>query len=177
MRAAGHRPLTDERGVALLIVLFMIVVLGLTLGIAGSTWQSVVQRARESELYWRGDQYRKAIGSYYDVKHGRGAGVFPRALEDLIKDPRFADGRKHIRRLYNDPMTRGDWVLIKDQSGRITGVRSSSELEPFRQDGFPEEYEAFAGSSSYSAWELVYTPPKKNVKQSARNKAGAEETP
>jgi len=176
MKAAGLRPLTDERGVALLIVLFMIVVIGLTLSIAGSTWQSVVQRAREAELFWRGDQYRKAIGSYYEIKHGKGAGVFPRTLEELVKDPRFANVHKHIRRLYDDPMTKGDWVLIKDQSGRITGVKSSSELEPFRQDGFPEEYESFAGSPSYSAWEFVYEPKKKkHANKPVQNKA--EEKP
>ncbi len=177
MKRAGFRHLGDERGAALLIVLLMVVVLGLAAGIAGSTWKSVVQRAREAELFWRGDQYRNAIGSYYRVKHGRGAGMFPRKLEDLVRDPRSLGAERHIRRLYPDPMTGEDWVLIKDKSGRIAGVKSASKLEPFRKDGFPEEYRKFEGAGSYSSWEFVYEP--KNLKKPptpAKAKADGEET-
>ena len=176
MSFVANRQLNGERGAALLIVLLMVVVLGLAVGITGSTWKSISQRAREAELFWRGDQYRKAIGSYYEVKHGRGSGLFPRKLEDLVKDPRSLAAERYLRRLYPDPMTGGDWVLIKDQSGRITGVRSSSDLEPFRQDGFPEEYEKFAGSESYSRWEFVYEPKtKKNALPKAVPKPPAKE--
>jgi type II secretory pathway pseudopilin PulG len=175
MRSAGARQFGDERGAALLIVLIMVVVLGLAVGIAGSTWKSVAQRAREAELFWRGNQYRLAIKSYYEVKHGRGAGLFPQKLENLIKDPRFLGAERHIRRLYPDPMTGEDWVLIKDKSGRITGVRSGSDLEPFRKDGFPEEYEKFEGAESYSSWEFVYEP-KSQKKPVAKKTASGEGT-
>ena len=175
MKYAGYRHLGDERGAALLVVLLMVVVLGLATGIAGSTWQSVAQRAREAELFWRGNQYRNAIRSYYEVKHGRGAGMFPQKLENLVKDPRFLGAERHIRRLYLDPMTGDDWVLIKDKSGRITGVKSSSTLEPFRKDGFPEEYEKFEGAESYSSWEFVYEP-KSQKKAPAKAKTDGEKT-
>lgn len=165
MRAAGFRPPGDERGAALLIVLVMMVVLGLAVGIAGSSWKTISQRAREAELLWRGDQYRKAIKSYYEVKHGRGGGLYPRKLEELVKDPRSLAAVRHIRRLYPDPMTGEDWDPVKDKSGRIIGVRSSSNLEPFKQDGFPAEYDAFTGSESYSRWEFVYEPEKKSKTQ------------
>ncbi len=158
MRTAGARHRDNERGAILLVVLFMIVVLGLAGGIAGSTWKSITQRAREAELFWRGDQYRKAIESFYEVRHGRAGGMFPQKLEDLLKDPRSLQAERHIRRLYPDPMTGGDWELIKDASGRITGVRSGSDLEPFRTDGFPPEYEKFKGAESYRSWEFVYAP-------------------
>ncbi|NIQ96144.1 MAG: type II secretion system protein [Desulfuromonadales bacterium] len=176
MRKAGFRHLDDERGAALLIVLLMVVVLGLAIGIAGSTWKSLTQRAREAELFWRGDQYRKAIGSYYRVKHGRAVGMFPRKLENLLQDPRSLGAERHIRRLYPDPMTGGEWQLIKDKSGRITGVKSSSTLEPFRQDGFPEEYEKFEGAESYSSWEFVYKPKKKKKAPAKKVKAGGKKT-
>ena len=174
MRAAGHRHIGDERGAALLIVLLMIVVLGLTIGIAGSTWKSVTQRARESELFWRGDQYRKAIKSYYEVKHGA-TGLYPQKLESLLKDPRFLGAIRHIRQLYSDPISGEDWVLIKDKSGRITGVHSSSNLEPFKKDGFAQEYESFKDSGSYSSWGFVYEP--KTKKTAAASKKPVEENP
>jgi len=174
MRTAGHRQIGDERGAALLFVLLMIVVLGLTITIAGSTWKSVTQQARESELLWRGDQYRKAIKSYHSVKHGA-TGFYPQKLENLLKDPRFPGAVKHIRQLFPDPISGEDWVLIKDKSGRITGVRSSSDLEPFKKDGFATEYESFKDSGSYSSWEFVYEP--KTKKTTVASKKTVEENP
>lgn len=148
----------DQRGFALLAVLVMVVVLGLALGLAGNSWTDIVQRSREAELFWRGDQYRKAIGAYYGVRHGGQIQMYPAQLEDLVKDPRSPGVKRYLRRLYPDPMTGGDWVLIKDPNGRIKGVRSSSSRKPFRQAGFPKGYENFEGREKYSDWEFVYTP-------------------
>ena len=103
MNCAGTRHLGNERGAALLLVLVMIVVLGLAIGIAGSSWKTVTQRAREAELFWRGDQYRQAIKSYYEVKHGRGAGMLPQKLEDLVKDPRSSNAQRQIGSDYRRP--------------------------------------------------------------------------
>ncbi|AMV73361.1 type II secretion system pseudopilin TklG [Desulfuromonas sp. DDH964] len=150
----------DERGFALLTVLVLVVVLGLALGLAGSSWTDIMQRAREEELFWRGDQYRKAIEAFYGVRHGGGLQMLPAKLEDLVRDPRNPGVVRYLRRLYTDPMTGGEWELIKDPSGRIRGVRSSSPLRPFRQAGFPAGYENFEGRQKYSEWEFVFTPGK-----------------
>ena len=166
MIPAGCRSLRDQSGAALLVVLVMVVIVGLVAGIAGTSWQTIVQRAREAELFWRGDQYRQAIQSYYEngARGGKAtagkiqAGQYPAKLEDLLKDPRSLSRKKHIRRLFLDPMTGGDWELVKDKGGRVTGVRSTSSLKPFQQDGFPDDYETFAGAASYEAWEFIYQP-------------------
>lgn len=159
----------DQRGASLLMVLVLLLIVGLAAGIAGSTWQTIVQRSHEAELFWRGDQYRNAIRSYYE--QGGRAGQFPARLEDLLKDPRSLATKKHIRQLYPDPMTGGDWELIKDPGGRIMGVRSSSSLVPFQQEGFPDEYLSFAGAGSYSGWEFIWRPkivPKSSAKSGAK---------
>ena len=65
--------------------------------------------------------------------------------------------------------------MPKDKSGRITGVRSASDLEPFRKDGFPEEYEKFKGAESYSSWEFVYEP-KTQKKPAAKKPVSGEES-
>ncbi len=145
------------------MVLVMVVVLGLTAGLAGSTWRSVMQRDREEELLWRGDQYRRAIRSYYDVNHG-GIQRYPAQLEDLLRDPRSLQVARHLRRLYPEPFGGGEWVLIKDPAGGIKGVRSASTDEPFKKDGFPEEYEDFTDRAKYSEWEFSHTPEKKSAK-------------
>jgi len=160
----------NQQGFTLVVVLVLVVILGLTLGIAGSTWRTVVQQAKEKELLFRGDQYRRAIGSYYKMAHAGTQGEFPKSLEDLLKDPRSLQTVRHIRKLYKDPMTGEDWVLIRQGgtveggvtagagAGGIIGVHSSSDLEPFKKDDFSEENEKFKDKEKYSEWEFVYEP-------------------
>jgi type II secretory pathway pseudopilin PulG len=163
--------LSSQRGMTLFTVLFAVMVIGLMLGLAGQTWSQVMQREREEELLFRGDQYRRAIESYYAIGHG-GQGNYPRSLDDLLKDPRSLETKRHLRKLYLDPFTNEKFELIgaggtvegesvtAQSIGRIKGVRSTSPLAPFRQDGFPEEYAAFKGASHYNKWEFIYTPKK-----------------
>ena len=90
---------------------------------AGQSLAALMQRERETELLWRGQQYRQAIASYCNVKQG----MYPAKLEDLLKDPRFPATVRHLRRLYLDPMTGKEWELVKDPAERLIGVRSSSD--------------------------------------------------
>lgn len=163
-------PLHNQRGVSLMVVLVMVVVIGLSASMAGNTWRAVMQREREEELLFRGDQYRRAIESYYKVGHGGTLGMYPSSLEDLIKDPRSAQTRRHLRRLYKDPMTGEDFELVQQggdvtglagtgpKLGAIRGVRSTSDLEPFKQDGFRKPYENFNGATSYQDWSFTFEP-------------------
>ena len=160
----------SQRGAILLMLMVVVVILGLSAGIAGQSWRSTMQKAREAELLWRGQQYQQAIASYYAVKHGPQQ-MLPAKLEHLIRDPRFPGVVRHLRKQYDDPMTGEDWELVTDPAERIIGVRSTSELEPFRQDGFPKELEKLKGKSSYKEWEFVFEPPKK--KSAAQPKPAA----
>lgn len=144
-----------QHGAVLIMLLAMIVILGLAAGMAGQTWSSVMQREREAELLWRGQQYRQAIASYYQERQ-----AFPTTLEHLLKDPFSAGVVRHLRKLYEDPLTGDPWEPIIDPQKRIIGVRSISTLEPFQKDGFPEGLDKFVGKKSYREWEFVFTPPK-----------------
>lgn len=171
MRVAGAVR-RGERGVTLMVVLVALVVIGLAAGIAGRATSSLLQQEREAELLFRGDQYRRAIERYHKAKHGSAAGMYPNKLEDLLRDPRSVQIKRHLRQLYKDPFSGGDFDLIQ-QGGEITGlsggatslgvikgVRSSSQLKPFKEDGFPRVYEAFRGADTYSKWEFIYEPPR-----------------
>ena len=135
-----------------------------------------MQRSKEQELLWRGDQYRKAIASYYRVTAGGPHGAYPLSLDVLERDPRFLQPARHIRRLFKDPITGEDFVLIRDPSGAITGVRSSSDLEPFKKDGFPSEYNQFAHGKRYREWEFVYRPETKKPALSAKAETEGQDT-
>lgn len=145
----------NERGVTLMVLLVAVVVLGLSAGIAGTTWKAIMQQAREEQLLFSGDQYRRAIDSYY-AAGTEGVGSYPLKLEDLLRDPRFPGKVRHLRRLYPDPMTGGDWELITDPGGRILGVRSTSTASPFKTDGFPEIYVKFENAKTYRDWEFLH---------------------
>jgi type II secretory pathway pseudopilin PulG len=179
----------NQRGVTLVVVLVIVVILGLSLGIAGSTWRTVVQQAKEKELLFRGDQYRRAIGSYYKMVHGGTKAAFPTRLQDLLKDPRSPQTLRHIRKLYKDPMTGEDWVLIRQGgtvggtvtasagTGGIIGVRSSSDLEPFKKDGFSEEDEKLKDKEKYSQWEFVYEPSASTTPPATKAPPGTTTSP
>jgi type II secretory pathway pseudopilin PulG len=162
--------LGNQQGVALIGVLVAVVILGLMSSIAGSSWTSIVQRAKEEELLWRGDQYRRAIESYYKSAQAGAVSQLPPTLESLLKDPRSLATQRHIRKLYPDPLTGGDWLLVKDPSGGISGVRSSSTLEPFKKDGFNDANKDFASKTSYNEWQFVFNA------QAAKNKATTQPT-
>ena len=165
--------LCGQRGAVLLMLLVMVVIIGLTAGMAGQSWRSTLQREREAELLWRGQQYQQAITSYYAVRHGAQQ-MLPTRLEDLLRDQRFPGMVRHLRRLYKDPMTGGDWELLTDPAERIIGVRSTSELEPFRKDGFPEGLDRLAGKDAYNQWEFAFQLPRK---QPAAAKTPTAKTP
>ncbi|MCX7991117.1 MAG: type II secretion system protein [Proteobacteria bacterium] len=136
------------------------VFIGIGLASAGKVWKTAVQREKEEELLFRGDQIVKGLESYYSSGHG-GVNFLPRKLEDLIKDNRFLNIKRHIRKIYKDPMTEdGEWDIIRDESGRIKGVRSKSDKEPLKKKGFPYQYRHFENKNRYSEWEFVFTPKK-----------------
>ena len=161
---------SGQRGAILIMLLVMVVILGITAGMAGQSWRSTVQRAREAELLWRGQQYQQALASYYSVKHGTQQ-MSPAKLEHLLRDPRFPGTVRHLRKLYDDPMTGEEWQLVTDPAERIIGVRSGSDLEPFQKGGFPKSLAALQGKSSYSEWEFVFTPRRKNSKAANTTKS------
>ena len=158
----NDRRTVDQKGATLLTVLVLVVILGLTASMAGQSLGALMQREREAELLWRGQQFRQAIGSYYNVKHGAQQ-MYPAKLEDLLRDPRFPGVVRHLRRLYVDPMTGKDWEVVKDPAEKIIGVRSTSDLEPFQQAGFPRGLEDLEGKTAYREWEFVFVPPKKTT--------------
>ncbi len=179
--------LRSQRGLTLMVVLVMVVVIGLTLGIAGSTWKATMQRAKEKQLLWVGEQYRQAIESYFLMARSRTAGsrgpaTYPTNLEDLVKDPRSVETVRHLRKLYKDPMTGEDFDVIRlggvvtdmatngAAAGPIIGVRSTSQEEPFQKDGFPQEYSEFNNAARYSDWAFVFKP-------TAQQKQSPNQTP
>lgn len=142
-----------EGGFTYLGVLFLIMVMGMGLSSAGELWSTASRRDREHQLLWVGTQYAQALRSYY--RSSPGLAQYPKALEDLLQDERFPNGKHHIRQLYPDPIGGGEWSLMLGFDGRITGIHSASTDKPLKQADFPTQWTDFTGMASYADWQFV----------------------
>lgn len=152
---AGHH---GPRGAILLAVLVTLALVGLASTIVYQRTSAQQQRANEAELLFVGQQYRSAIESYLR-QAPNGVRRYPTKLEDLLADDRYPQPKRHLRKLFRDPMTpNGEWQLIK-VGNAIIGVRSQSTGTPFRKVGFPPALADFASAQTYADWQFKVSPP------------------
>ena len=149
----------NQLGFTYLSLLFFVAVLGIGLAATASSWQSARQREKERELLFIGSEFRDAIALYYN----RSPGVvkeFPHDLNDLIKDPRYPNIQRYLRRIYRDPMTgKAQWGTVAAPGGGIMGVYSLSKDTPVKRAGFNEQQKQFSDANGYADWKFVYEPP------------------
>jgi len=129
--------------------------LGVVAGAAHLMTSRIVRADKEAELLFRGREYQRAIADYYEA--GKTVKSYPHNLEDLVNDPRYPN-RHYLRRLYKDPMTGGDWELVRAPDGGISGVFSGAPGKPLKQGRFPPSERGFANAASYGGWLFEYTP-------------------
>ena len=137
-------------GFTYLSALIAVAVMGVGLASVGEAWSRKNQREREAELLWIGEQFRMAIGLYYQRTPGA-VKRFPEKMEDLLEDKRFLSTQRYLRRVYADPMTgKPQWVLVPAPGGGFMGVRSLSEKPALSLRG---------KSRNYAEWTFIYEPP------------------
>lgn len=139
-------------------LLVAIVVIGIGLAAVGPVSRTLQLRDKERELLFVGDQYRRAIGMYYDKTPGP-LKQYPKKLEDLLRDNRYPNVQRYLRRIYFDPLTgKTQWGLVELPGIGITGVYSLSDLPPIKTANFPAQYNSFQKAKKYSDWKFVYVP-------------------
>ncbi len=163
-----HAKRRNNGGFTYLTIMLLIVVMGILLGATTEVWHTSMQREKERELLFIGNQFRNAIGLYY-VTHRQ----YPHNLEDLIKDPQYAFTKRYLRRIARDPMTgKDDWGLVRGVGGGIVGVHSLSEMQPLKIAGFGTAGNNFDGAVKYSDWVFAYRPRQVGVQPPKFNSAG-----
>jgi type II secretory pathway pseudopilin PulG len=153
MRKTVHGP----QGFTYISALVFVAVMGITLSTAGGLWSAVMKREREQELLFRGDQILRAIDSYYKQTPGNRLREYPRSMQDLLKDPRFPSIKRHLRRTFQNPISKdGNWEYILDRKGCIKGVFAKSQEQPNKKGRFPAGYELFEKAAFYSDWKFTH---------------------
>jgi type II secretory pathway pseudopilin PulG len=154
-RPSRRRGRRRRGGYALAFVLLMVVLASLAATMAVNHAQVRIQREREADLLFVGDEFRRALQSYHAAVPSGGVPQYPQRLADLVADTRFPNTIRHLRRIYADPMTgKVGWVLEMQQD-RIIGVHSISNQVPLRRVGFPAVDAAFANAKSYGEWRFL----------------------
>ena len=150
MYAVGSRPSLNSRGVTYVTVMFAVVLIGITLAAVGKHWKMIVQREKEADLLAKGIEIQDALALYSATKKiGRilPGEMYPQSLVELTRPP-----KPFLRRVYQDPMTGGDWEFLRAPTGGIMGVRSKSKLKPIKEGEFPLAVRHFEGRRTYRDW-------------------------
>jgi len=124
---SSSRLLRNQRGVTYLMVMFAIVLMGISLSVVGKQWVITVKRDHEAELLFRGTRIQNAIARYaadYEIMKGTRSHRYPLNLEELTQRP-----KRYLQVVYKDPITGQDFELIK-VGAEVRGVRSRSKERP-----------------------------------------------
>ncbi|MBB5390553.1 MULTISPECIES: type II secretion system protein [unclassified Herbaspirillum] len=144
----------EQAGIAYIGVLLLISAIGFVSAQAATVRSTMLQREKEAQLLFVGEQFRAAIESYFQSGSG---GRYPLSLDDLVEDNRQIKPIRHLRRIYPDPISgSADWGIIRSADGGVMGVFSKTDRKPFKRQNFPEGYAAFNDAKSYSDWIFVY---------------------
>jgi hypothetical protein len=142
---------------ALLVVVFASL---LMLTRAMSDIYQTAKREREAQLFFAGEQYQRAIESFYEnrfvvIKR------YPQSLSELLVDERSIKVQHHLRQIYYDPVSQTkDWGLLLNGQSQIMGVysRSQGKLLKTHFDAERVRTSNSAGAQQYSDLKFVYLP-------------------
>ena len=140
-------------GFAYLGLLIMLAVIGIVGATALQIGKAIHRRAAEEALLDIGLEFGQALESYRRATPV-GQPDAPFDLKDLLKDPRHPGAVRHLRKIFDDPMTgNSEWGISRSEdTKRIEGVYSLSDDRPIKVANFDFRYQGFEGKSSYRQW-------------------------
>jgi len=158
LMARASRTGNHQHGFVYIWILMALSLLGLGLGRALEIYHHELQREKEEQLLYIGNQYRLAIESYYNTSPGMEK-HYPRSLDDLLLDKRMLSLKRHIRKRYRDPMTNStEWGLIRTRDGEIIGVHSPSNTATIKRTHFDSSVTEFEQAMYHSEWHFLASP-------------------
>ncbi len=129
----------NRNGFTFLTAIFMVMLIGIMLGLTGQSWKAIMKREREKELLFRGSQIKEAIENWYDPNYSVSGVKSPAGkqlmdLKDLLSNPHTLTPLRYLPqsyetklddknpkcapdcakiKLYQDPMTGKEWTIVR----------------------------------------------------------------
>lgn len=145
-----------QHGFTYLGLIVLVTVIGLV-GAATLKIDSLLHRAAaEEELLAVGAAFSAALESYAAATP-RGQPPQPPTLQELLKDPRTPGLRRHLRKIFVDPMTGGtEWGIVwrADHVG-VVAVYSLSQARPLKVGNFDARFSGFENRQHVSEWKFM----------------------
>ena len=153
---ASHTRSGRQRGFTYASVVILVTIIGLAGAMALRLGTTMQRAAAEKALLDIGVEYSNALASYAAATPS-GQPNYPHSFAELLKDPRFPQLRRHLRRIYVDPMTgKKEWGIVKaNENGGILAIYSLSKAAPIKIGNFPPRFAAFEGKTSLSEWKFT----------------------
>jgi type II secretory pathway pseudopilin PulG len=164
----------SEGGFTYLGLVILVTVLGLV-GAATLKIDSLLRRAaKEEELLFVGAAFADALTSYAAATP-QGQPTQPPSLKELLRDPRSPAVRRHLRKIYIDPMTGStDWGIVWMADGKgVLGVYSKSPAQPLKIANFDPKLVGFEGKQHIYEWRFMAAGPQPSVPAAGQTPAPA----
>lgn len=157
----------NRNGFTFLATIFIVMIMGIMLGLTGQSWKTIMKREREKELIFRGSQIKEAIENWYNpnfsVEGVKWNAAHPLVkLEDLLQNPYTLTPLKYLPQNYateldtknqkcgsdcpklkinQDPLTGKEWELIKCDISTTTNPYCMSSPNPNKIIGIASKSE------------------------------------
>lgn len=98
--------------------------------------------------------YAHALAEFRDSSPGS-LKTYPKSLDELALDPRFLGVRRHLRRLYPDPLDPSrPWGLVRDIDGYIVAIYCQSPEAPLAEGPVDLGDVVLSPARRYSDWKF-----------------------
>ncbi|WP_075795328.1 type II secretion system protein [Massilia putida] len=154
------KALRREGGFTYLGLIILVTVIGLV-GAATLKVDALLRRAQaEKDLLETGAAFSEALRTYAEATP-KGQPSQPPSLQELLKDPRFPGVRRHLRKIFIDPLTgKAEWGIVWANPGDRRGVLavySLSKAKPLKVANFDARFSGFENRQHISDWKFVAT--------------------
>jgi type II secretory pathway pseudopilin PulG len=161
--------LRRQAGFTYVGLIVLVAIIGLV-GAATLKADALLRRAAaEEELLEIGAAFSAALTSYAEATP-RGQPTQPPSLEELLKDPRFPGIRRHLRKIFVDPITgKAEWGIVWLNKGGAAGfdgntggsgvvaVYSLSQSKPLKQANFDARFQSLENREHIAEWKFAAT--------------------
>lgn len=145
-----------QQGFTYLSLVILLAIIGLVGAAALKVEALLARAAAEEELLETGAAFSAALDSYAAATP-QGKPTQPPTLQDLLKDTRFPTIRRHLRKVFIDPISgKAEWGItyIGDKTG-IVGIYSLSQAQPLKLANFDERFQNFENKQHYAEWKFT----------------------